>query len=381
MNLTVNATCISETSKTGIERFAINIAKELYNIDNSVNIINSEPISGLPTAQISHFLNISKKVLGKNEYFARAVWDQTLFRSQISKHNANVVFFPIQDGLFNSPVKQVITVHDLHYAHFDRSIPECRSEIGSFRTKFYRLKLPLLLKESSAVITVSKSTKNELINTFGLPPDKVHVVYNGYDEARFKVIEGPGEYLASLGLEADSYILYVGSILRHKNLLRLVQAFARLRGDIKLVIVGLAKDQGYLEKILETAAILGIPDGRLRYLEYVSDRDLPYLYNGAIAFALPSLHEGFGVPLIEAMACGAPVVTSNCSAMPEVAGGAALLVDPYSVEAIADALQGVIDNPLQAEFLRMAGFEQVKMFNWSLSAKRVYDICKSVYES
>ena len=170
------------------------------------------------------------------------------------------------------------------------------------------------------------------------------------------------------------YFLFVGSILKHKNIFRLVQAFARLETEAVLVIAGACKDAEYLDELKRVASVSGISATRLRYLDYVTDADLPYLYNGALAFVLPSLHEGFGVPVIEAMACGTTVIASNCSAMPEVAGDAAILVDPYSVESISAAMREVLDNTRLADRLRSAGLERAKLFNWSYSAQKLYDV-------
>ena len=170
----------------------------------------------------------------------------------------------------------------------------------------------------------------------------------------------------------------MGSILRHKNLVRLVKALSRLDRKVKLVVTGACKDAEYLQEVRRVAADSGIPDDSLCYLDFVSDEELPFVYNGARAFILPSLHEGFGVPIIEAMACGTPVITSNCSAMPEVAGNAALLVDPHSVESIAAAMREILLNPESARVLSTAGLARCKSFTWSHSAKKLYDLCKMV---
>jgi glycosyltransferase involved in cell wall biosynthesis len=241
--------------------------------------------------------------------------------------------------------------------------------------------MPHILERSAAVVAVSESTKQDIVASFGINPDKIHVIYNGYDELRFCIIEDSRPILDRYGLQSGKYFLFVGSILKHKNLSRLVQAFARLEGEPILVIAGVCKDVDCLEDVKKVATNLGIFESRLRYLEYVEDDALPYLYNGALAFILPSLHEGFGVPIIESMACGTPVITSNCSAMPEVAGGAALLVDPYSVESIASAMREIIDNPRRTVVLRTAGLERAKMFRWSYSAQKLYDLCRMVSES
>lgn len=381
MRLMLNITCCHCDRTTGIERFAVHIARELYRIDPSVLIVSSKVMPGVSSAVISRFLGYTSSYLKTYEYVARAVWDQTWFRRIIRLNKPDVLFFPIQDGLLSPPVKQIVTVHDLHYLRFRAMLSECRHEIGWFRTRLYHSKMPRILHSSAAVITVSESTKRDLVSEFGAHPDSIHVIHNGYDDTRFRAIDGPLANLDRYNLTPGNYFLFVGSILRHKNIIRIVEAFGCLKEDLTLVIAGVCKDDGYLGEVRDTAARLNIGDDRIRYIDYVPDDDLPSLYGGAAAFILPSLHEGFGVPIIEAMACGTPVITSNCSAMPEVAGGAALLVDPYSVEDIAAAMREICCNPQRTQALRHAGLERCKSFTWSHSARKLYDVCTMVSES
>ena len=378
MNLIINATCLAANCNTGIERFALHICKELYRIDNTANIVSSLPIAGIPFAGTARILKSSQQYLGKNEYYVRALWDQTLFRSFIARQKPDVVFFPIQDGMLFPPVSQIVTVHDLHYLHFDENVSECQCEIPPHRRLLYRYKMPHILTKSAAVVAVSEATKKDLEATYKIDPNKVHVIYNGYDEARFRILSDPNSVLARYGLQAGEYFLFVGSILKHKNIMRLVRAFAMLHCNSKLVLAGVCKDSNYLKEIYKTIDELRLPLGKICYLDYISDEDLPYLYNGATALLLPSLHEGFGVPIIEAMACGTPVIASDCSSMPEVAGDAALLVDPYSVDSIFVAMRELLDNHRRAETLRMAGLERAKVFRWANSAEKLYDLCRLV---
>ncbi|MFZ4855397.1 MAG: glycosyltransferase family 4 protein [Desulfuromonadaceae bacterium] len=365
---------------TGIERFALNISREICKIEPAAMVVSSRQISGVPNAHISRLLSFTQFLTQNYEYLLRAFWDQTVFRCIAARQRPDVLFFPIQDGLLYPSIRQIVTVHDLHYLHFDHSIPDCRQEIPSFRTKLYHYKMPHILERSTAVVAVSESTKQDIVTSFGISPDKIHVIYNGYDNLLFRVIENPQPTLDRYGLRSGKYFLFVGSILKHKNISRLVQAFARLESEAVLVIAGACKDAEHLDDLRRETSVTGLSETRLRYLDYVTDEDLPYLYNGALAFILPSLHEGFGVPIIEAMACGTPVITSNCSAMPEVAGDAALLVDPYSVESIAAAMRDVLDNTHLADSMRTAGLERAKLFNWSNSAQKLYDLCKLVSE-
>lgn len=378
MKLTVNATVITSQKQTGIERYTLRISQELYKLNCCVDIVCTEAIPGVFSDIQPTILKIARQFLGKYEYIYRAIWDQTFFRLHVIKTKPDVVFFPIQDGFLSPPVKQIVTVYDLHYLHFDKIIPDCKYEISYLRTKLYHLKMPHILEHSAAVVAISEATKKDLVDSFNINPDKIHVIYCGYDDQRFRIIDNPQAILDHYGLQSGEYFLYVGSILRHKNILRLVQAFALLEGKTKLVLAGVCKDVDYLEEIKKIASCSGVSDKHLFYLEYVPDEDLPYLYTGAISFMLPSLHEGFGIPIIEAMACGTPVITSNCSSMPEVAGNAAVLVDPFSVESISAAMKEVIDSPRSADSLRMAGLGRAKMFRWSYSAQKLYDLCEMV---
>lgn len=378
MKLLVNATSIASRNLTGIERFALRLSQELYRINNDIEIFSTIKIPGVPTARVPAMLTAGKKLLNNREYLFRAIWDQTCFRYLVAKSKPDVIFFPIQDGLLYPPVKQIVTVHDLHYLHFDTSIPECRHEIHRIRTRLYRAKMPSILAHSSAVVTVSAATKQELVEAFGLPPNKVHVIYNGYDDGRFKPIDASQIVLQRYGLRQGGYFLFLGSILRHKNLVRLVQAFAELKCELSLVMAGACKDAAYLDEVMDAASKSGIEDRRLVYLKYVPDDDLPSLYSGAVALALPSLHEGFGVPLIEAMACGTPVITSNCSAMVEVAGDAAVLVDPYDVESITSAMRAFVNDPEVGADMKKRGLKRAGMFQWATSAARLYALCTSI---
>mgnify|MGYP001809590947 CR=1 FL=1 len=379
MNLLLNVSCLSPDNRTGIERFALHITEELRRIDPSVTCVTARGYPEYPDAVSSSLLGFTEK--SQYGYLARALWDQTVFRAIVHRRKPDVVFFPIQDGMLYPPCKQIVTVHDLHYLHFGRSLAECSREIHPFRKNIYNLKMPHILRHSTAIVAVSEATKCDIVDSFGIAPEKIHVVYNGYDEHRFKPLENTQEELGSLGLEAGNYLLCVGSVLRHKNIVKLIKAFSELKSKLCLVVAGVCKDPEYLDEIMKAASECGLNETSFRYLKYVSDKELPCLYAGARAFVLPSLHEGFGVPIIEAMACGTPVITSNCSAMSEVAGDAALLVDPYSVESISVAMIEILRNQLLVQKLRQAGFERSATFKWKNSASKLYELCKKVSES
>jgi glycosyltransferase involved in cell wall biosynthesis len=178
---------------------------------------------------------------------------------------------------------------------------------------------------------------------------------------------------------SQPYILYVGSIEPRKNLLRLLQAYARLRKDLpgwKLVLVG-ARNAWKSTPISEEMRKLNLAPW-VQLTGYIPEEDLPALYNGAGLFAFPSLYEGFGLPVLEAMACGTPVITSNVSSLPEVAGDAALLVDPYNVEEIAAAMVNVLSDQELSEDLHRRGLERSKEFSWERTAQQTLEVYKKV---
>ena len=228
-------------------------------------------------------------------------------------------------------------------------------------------------RRARGVIAVSEATKRDLVELFGLPPQRITVVYNGVDES-FSLCppQAAAEHRADNSQPAR-YILHLGTLEPRKNLARLVQAFARVRahsaGDppLKLVLAG-GKGWSY-DAIFTEVERLGLTEDVL-FPGYIDDRALADWYRGAAVFVYPSLMEGFGLPVLEAMACGAPVVTSNISSLPEVAGDAALLVDPYNVEALADALLGLLDNDALAAELRARGLKQAARFSWSRTAEQ-----------
>jgi glycosyltransferase involved in cell wall biosynthesis len=266
----------------------------------------------------------------------------------------------------SAPLRQrhpfVITIHDASLFLYSQYHP--RSRLLAIRAL-----LPVLARRAAAVITVSEHARADLSRTLQLSADKIHVVYEApaphfqpiTDEARLESLRR-AYYLP------ENFIFYLGALEPRKNLYRLVQAVGQLRRhgcDIRLVLAGPTGWQmhGFQQLImrqgLETA---------VQYLGYVPDSDLPGLYSLATIFAFPSLYEGFGLPPLEAMACGAPVLTSRASAMAEVCGDAACLVDPYSVEAISDGLRQLLADPEWRTELGRRGRLRARLFSWDRAA-------------
>lgn len=270
-----------------------------------------------------------------------------------------------------SPVKRVALIHDLSYLHFPGMFK--REDLWKLTnwTKFS-------VTRTDHLIAVSNFTKQDLIKQYGVSKQKVTVAVNGYDKEVFHPIddrEKVDEVKNRYGV-SGRYVIFVGTIQPRKNLLRLIEAFAKV-GDLKLVIVGKITGRGkegwLYKEILEKPKELGI-EGRVVFTGFVPMEDLPYLYSGAESFILPSLWEGFGIPALEAMACGTPVIVSNVSSLPEVVGSAGVLVDPYSVEQITQAICTVAgDKKLQLKKSK-EGLERVREFSWEKMARVVLKV-------
>ncbi len=276
-------------------------------------------------------------------------------------------------------VPVVVTIHDLAFEH----LPETFTRRGSFQLK---LTVRRTAKKAARIATVSEYSRQDLLRTYHLPPEKVVVTYNGIEPHFTPQPKSPGEsseIRQRFGIARD-FLLAVGSLQPRKNLVRLIRAYAKLRNENEnftrqLVIVGRKlwlADEIFAEVQKQRWAEDVILTG------YVADEDLPALYRSASAFVYPSLFEGFGLPPLEAMACGAPVVTSDTSSLPEVTGDAALLIDPHDEQSLANALIEVVNNkPLRAS-LREKGIAQAGKFTWREAAEktlRLYrEACNSI---
>ncbi len=272
------------------------------------------------------------------------------------------------------PCPTVVTVHDISYEYF----PEYFNPMQRLRM---RTLIPLSARRAGAVLTVSEYSRQDIIQRYGIEPERVVVTYNGVSLAfRRLPPEEVNTATARFGFQRP-FILGVGNLQPRKNLERLIRAYARLRtaGDCEhdLVLVGQMAWKGH--RIQETVERLGIAPF-VHLTGYVSEHELVALYNRAVLFAYPSTFEGFGLPVLEAMACGAPVLTSNTSSLPEVAGEAAITVDPYDEEAIGDGLRSLLHDEALRTRLRTAGFSQAAKFNWQTTAEQTAAVYARVLE-
>lgn len=269
-------------------------------------------------------------------------------------------------------VRRIVTLHDAFtYVH-----PDSHNGLDNWRYYHY---LPRAAHRADAVITVSECSRHDLIRHLGLAAERVYVIGEGVTP-RFKPTADRAErqaVVARYGI-TQPYLLYVGGINARKNIARLCEAFMRVREchpEVMLVIAG--KRQWHTSEIDAAVRRLKLTE-HVCFTSYIDEADLPALYSAAEAFVFPSLYEGFGLPPLEAMACGTPVVTSNTSSLPEVVGDAALTVDPYDVDGLAAAIERVLtDETLRAD-LRRRGIERASRFTWEQAASETLEIYQQV---
>jgi glycosyltransferase involved in cell wall biosynthesis len=276
-----------------------------------------------------------------------------------------------------TPCKSIVTIHDCIHLRFPQYLP---NKLGY---AYARASLWVATHRSSRVLTVSEASKRDILRYFSVPSSKIDVIYNSIDE-RFTQMPDPEEIarVRERYQLNDPFVLYAGNIKPHKNLERLIEAFHMLRRggmeNVKLLIIG---DEISKYATLRRAVHKHKLHKHVRFFGFVPDQTLAILYRLARVFVFPSLYEGFGLPPLEAMASGTPVITSNVSSLPEVVGDAALLIDPYEPEAIADAMRRVLTDEGLRNELRAKGLVRAGEFSWDRSIRRVREIYEEVLAS
>ena len=273
--------------------------------------------------------------------------------------------------------RSVVTIHDCIHLMFPQYLP------SRLALAYARTSIALASRRATRVLTVSESSKRDILRFVDVPADKIDVIYNAYD-ARFGVEPCEEDVIRVRERYQlhDEFVLYAGNVKPHKNLERLIEAFdlVRKRGldHLKLVLIG--------DEISKYAALRRAVHSHqlhkyVRFLGYLPEETLAVMYRLAGVFVFPSLYEGFGLPPLEAMASGTPVVTSNVSSLPEVTGDAAVLVDPYRPEAIADGIERVLGDETLRRDLRAKGLARARQFSWEASVTRVREIYGEVAQA
>lgn len=354
--------------------------------------------SGLPNRVGSgefcyQLLNSLAKIDKKNEYFIylpssptqdmpkeTESWKYEVFTSKklwtliglgkklFSNENKLDVFYsPTHYLPLNFKVPSAISILDVSYAHFPKLFNKKDLAMLKYWGKYS-------IKKSKKIITISESSKNDIIKLYGVPAHKIAVVYPGIKEIRHANHLSMDELKEKFEID-KKYILFVGTLQPRKNIVKLIEAFSKLKSELDLVVVGRRGWQ--FDEIFEAPEKFGVKN-RVKFIENANDDDLPSFYKNAEFFVLPSLYEGFGLPILEAMKYSCPVITSNISSLPEAGGDAALYVDPESLEEITKKMQELADDRELREKLVKKGHAQVEKFSWEKSAKETLKVLESL---
>ena len=367
MRIVVNCFSISN-KRTGIGYYAYHLLRALARSEEAeFYLIFARDAEARHDFAGDRFRIVEAPVLTRQS-LKRIVWENLSLPKLLEEKKADIYFSP-DYSLPNRrlPCPAVVTVPDLAFISYPRTK---NRRYGAY----LRLMVPAAARRAGAVIAISDYTKREVVRLLGVPGKKVTRIYCGRDESFEN--EGGGSRMAD---DLSSYILCVGTLDPRKNITGLVEAFSLLkkRGKVahRLVLAGPRKfGYGRIRSVIDRL------DVRSDVIEmgYVGRDKLHALYRGATLFILPSIYEGFGLPLLEAMACGTPVAASNVTAIPEVAGDAALYFDPLDIDGMASAMRRLIeDRELGADLVRK-GYERLKFFSWEKCARETMDLFRAV---
>jgi glycosyltransferase involved in cell wall biosynthesis len=321
---------------TGIGTYAANIFPYLQQLEPT--LLTSQKIENYTCYQIPDYLTPDRGTKGQ---INRLLWTQFELPKIYQKLRSNLIFSPLPEAPLYSRCRSTVTVHDLIPLRFPQKF--------SRLTAYFRYYIPQVLQQAQHVICDSQATLKDVADFFQISDKKMTAVPLACDKNNFR--------------PAKNYFLYAGRHDPYKNLARLIAAFANLpdRSNCELWLAG--PPNAYTPQLIAQVAELGLK-ASVKFLGYVPYTQLPILMNQAIALVFPTLWEGFGLPVLEAMACGTPVITSNISSMPEVAGKAALLIDPYSIGEITEAMQTIATNSQLRSNLKTASLAQADRFSW-----------------
>lgn len=366
--IAVGAITCDEPASGGIQRYTREVLRELLRRDPDLIAFVASP-----RVHAGHPLQtrlVTPERLTRGNFtgnLLRLLWHQAVLPGALRREGASVFYSTVPDGMFAPPCPQVVTIHDLIPLRFPQSSPRQRH--------YFRFLVPKLIDASAAVITMSDATRQDLQRFYGIAGDRVHVVHQGYRAEVFRPLEDERDAGIRARYGLGEYLLTVGEMRPYKNLPRLLEAFARLRAPgLQLALAGRASPREV--DLPALAASLGIAD-RVAFLGFVPDETLAALYRGAQAFVFPSLYEGFGIPPLEAMACGCPVVSSKLAAIPEVCGDAALYVDAEEVDSLVVGMERVLSDSALRAMLRQRGLERAAGFTYAGAAEKILEVLRA----
>lgn len=357
-----------EQHEGGVKVYTQNLLPRLFSMDSKNTYVLMYQNSNL-LGTYSAYPNVDEVVLSVP---GKILWDQLAVPWIAKKKRLDLVFNPKFTIPFLCKAKKVFVLHGSDwfvnsegYLWYDRW--------------YFRTSVPLYCRYADAFISVSHAVKKDVVQFTGVDPDKVIPIYHGFDHTRFHVMKDSAllERVRQKYQLPKQFILWVGQIYPTKNIGRLLHAFSQIKDKVPHQLVIAGEHLWGAKDALQSIRDLKIHD-RILFTGWVSHDDLPVLYNLAELFVLPSLYEGFGIPLLEAMACGCPVLTSKTASPPEVMDGAAYLVDPLEVNEIAEGTLEMLSSLPRREEMIKRGLQRVKSFNWESCAEKTLAVLESL---
>ncbi|MEK7123841.1 MAG: glycosyltransferase family 1 protein [Patescibacteria group bacterium] len=376
MTIGIDLRVLARNARTGVEEYTINLLSRMIPLKPEIkyrffyNAFSKTPLdfkwAELPNAEIRDFKIPNRFVFDPLARFFNLPKVDRLLGGTDVFFSPHFLLTPLSKNC-----RRVLTIHDLSFSHYP--------EFFSFSKRLWHKSLNIEKQAASAgrLIVPSRSTKADLVNFYGVSEEKIKVIHHGVSP-EFSVISENDGRLAGIKAKyrlPDKFILHLGTVEPRKNVLGLIRAFEVLKsdknyGDLNLVIAG---GLGWLYKEVLAAAKKSRFSGNIKFVPPNLPEERPYFYNLAELFVFPSFFEGFGLPILEALACGTPVVSSNNSSLPEVLGNAGLLIDPYDVEQICSAMKEILGSGELREILIKRGLERAKNFTWEKCAEETLE--------
>ena len=377
MKIGIEATSAAELKKAGVGYYTLNLLRALSRMQTNEHICTVYLRSDWPSEAESPLTDLPPEQAGRwrtRIMQCPALWAQLRLPLELRQHRQDVYFFPTSVlPLLYQPANSVITIHDVAFLFF----PEYFSPALRY---WLTLATKIGLARAGKIITVSEATRQDVLTYYDVPPEKVVTIHHGV-QSRFRQLDDTfkpaiEQTKRSYGIQ-QPYILCIGTLQRRKNIPRLLQAFYMLKQKYhiphQLVLIGQRYHDLPEHEISETIQRLTLNQDVI-WPGYIGAEDMPLLLNGAELFVLPSLYEGFGMPLVEAMACGVPVACSNTSSLPEVVGDAGMLFDPDDVDSIASTLHQLVTQKRLLDALQHKGLQRAQKFSWDTCARKTLNV-------
>jgi glycosyltransferase involved in cell wall biosynthesis len=369
-NIAIDLTGYSPSRRDGINRYSFEIAKEFLKrpLENLVIYSSTSEITTTFDRRIEAIGNSAMSGNNFKSNLGRFVWHQLNLPAILKRENVSVLYSPLCEGMLLPICPQIITIYDILPILFPEVYPRMRY--------YFQHVIPYLIDKSTAIVTISEATKQDIQKYYNAGDKPIYIAYPSCRKDVFRLKEDKKNSEIKNKYSLDNFVLSVGETRPYKNTRRLIQAFARLNIDsLKLVVVG--KISKIDPSLIELPKELKIVD-RVIFMGEIDDEELAVLYRRAKVFVFPSLYEGFGIPPLEAMACGCPVVVSKVASLPEVCGDAAYYVNPYDIDDICVGIDRVINDLDLRQKLVDRGLERVKKFDYVKTVDRLLEIIYSI---